>query len=181
MGMNSQHQAACLEALREAVAEVAATVLGGMAVSPATAGGNPGASHGAYLALVAQDEPIQVALLAAGPGCQVLSKTLLGMDVADEDLPDSDVSDAMCEIINIVAGGLKRRVSGGMQVTLGLPLFVAGPLLPNHQQQVHTRALQLGDVSVEVLLLTQRENAEPLSKSGVNQVASSQGTKEQSA
>jgi hypothetical protein len=179
--MNAQHQATCLEALREAVAEVAATVLGGLPVAPADAGVDPGASHGAYLALVAEDEPIQVALLAAGPGCQVLSKTLLGMDVADADLPDSDVSDAMCEIINIVAGGLKRRVSGGLKVTLGLPLFVAGPLLPNQQQQVHSRALRLGDVSVEVLLLTQRENAAPLSKSGVNQVAPSKGAKEQSA
>lgn len=179
--MNAQHQASCLEALREAVAEVAGTVLGGLPVAPQTSGVDPGASHGAYLALVAQGEPIQVALLAAGPGCQLLAKTLLGMDVADEDLPDSDVSDAMCEIINIVAGGLKRRVSGGMQVTLGLPLFVAGPLLPNHQQQVHSRALQLGDVGVEVLLLTQRENAEPLSKSGVNQVMSSKAAKERSA
>lgn len=179
--MNPQHQAACLEALSEAVGEVAATVLGGVSVAPASSGVTPSSSHGAYLALVAQDEPIQVALLADAAGCQVLSKTLLGMDVAEENLPDADVSDAMCEIINIVAGGLKRRVSQQMPVTLGLPLFVAGPLLPNQQQQVHSRALKLGDVAVDVLLLTQRENVEPLSRSGVNQVAGHTPAKEQSA
>lgn len=179
--MDPQHQASCLEALREAVGEVAATVLGGVPVAPASGSLEPGSCHGAYLALVAQDEPIQVALLANASGCQALSKALLGMDVADEDLPDADVSDAMCEVINIVAGGLKRRVSGELKVTLGLPLFVAGPLLPNQQQQVHSRALTLGDVPVDVLLLTQRENAAPLSKSGVNQVATAKVAKEQSA
>lgn len=179
--MDPQQQATCLEALREAVGEVAATVLGGIPAAAATTKLDPASCHGAYLALVAQDEPIQVALLADPAGCQVLSKSLLGMDVADEDLPDSDVSDAMCEVINIVAGGLKRRVSPELKVTLGLPLFVAGPLLPNQQQQVHSRGFALGDVAVDVLLLTQRANAEPISKSGVNQVAGAKSAKEQSA
>ncbi|HVY27761.1 MAG TPA: chemotaxis protein CheX [Polyangiaceae bacterium] len=181
--MDPQHQATCLEALRDAVGEVAATVLGGVpvAAAPAVENLDPASCHGAYLALVAQEEPIQVALLANAAGCQTLSKLLLGMDAADEDLPDADVSDAMCEVINIVAGGLKRRVSAELKVTLGLPLFVAGPLMPNQMQQVHGSALSLGDVQVVVLLLTQRENAEPISKSGVNQIAATKLAKEQSA
>ena len=159
----------CRDALTESASEVAATVLGGM---PFTVVADAGASistsagaHGAYVGLVAQEEPIQVGLLAEPVGCQLLAKALLGMDAGDEDLPGSDVSDAMCEIINIVAGGLKRRVAGKLPVTLGLPIFVAGPPLPNQQQEIVAQELQLGSVPVRLLILTQKEHAAPLSRS----------------
>jgi hypothetical protein len=112
--MNSDDHSACLTALSESLAEVAATVLGGLRVDTHAEQAGPAAPHGAYLALVAQGEPIQLGLLADPGGCQLLARTLLGMDPDDEELPTSDVSDAMCEIINIVAGGVKRRVSPGV-------------------------------------------------------------------
>ena len=157
----------CRDALTESASEVAATVLGGMpfAVVHGAAEASDRAAHGAYVGLVAQEEPIQVGLLAEPAGCQMLAKALLGMDAGDEDLPSSDVSDAMCEIINIVAGGLKRRVAGKLPVTLGLPIFVAGPPLPNQQQEVVAQELQLGSVPVRLLILTQKEHAAPLSRS----------------
>lgn len=152
-------QTTCLDALSESTGEVAATVLGGLPFSAGGAGAEVTAGHGAYLGLVASDEPIQVGLVAAPAGCQLLAKALLGMDVADEDLPTADVSDAMCEIINIVAGGLKRRVSERLPVTLGLPIFVAGPPLPNQQQQILARELSIGKVPVSLLLVIQKEMA----------------------
>jgi hypothetical protein len=160
----------CRDALTESASEVAATVLGGMsfAVVPGAAEAVSGA-HGAYIGLVAQEEPIQVGLLADAAGCQLLAKALLGMEAGDEDLPSTDVSDAMCEIINIVAGGLKRRIAGRLPVTLGLPIFVAGPPLPNQQQEIVAQRLQLGSVPVRLLILTQKEHAVPLSRSAAQQ------------
>ena len=160
-------QSICLDALTESTSELTATVLGGWPFAALGEVAEFGAGHGAYLGLVAQDEPIQVGILVDGAGCQLLSKSLLGMDPGDEDLPPADVSDAMCEIVNIIAGGLKRRVSDRMAVTMGLPIFVSGHPLPNQQQAVLARTLKLGDVSACVLLLTQKQNAMPASRSGV--------------
>jgi hypothetical protein len=159
-------QSSCLDALTESTSEVSATALGGMPFAALGSMSSYGAGHGAYVGLVAQDEPIQVGLLVDAEGCQALSKSLLGMEPSDDDLPLADVSDAMCEIINIVAGGLKRRVSATLRISMGLPIFVAGPPLPNQQQDVCARRLRLGAVEVCVLLLTQRPHAVPISKSG---------------
>lgn len=159
-------QTTCLDALSESTSEVAATVLGAT-FELLDSGAEVSQGHGAYVGLVAQTEPVQVALLADQSGCQLLAKALLGMEPTDEDLPPADVSDAMCELINIVAGGLKRRVSPGVAVTLGLPIFVAGAPLPSQLLQLQRRAMKLGEVPVEVLLLTQREQVEAISKRGV--------------
>ncbi len=175
-------QSICLDALAESAGELTATVLGGMPFQALSLTETFGAGHGAYLGLVAQEEPIQVGILVDGPGCQALAKALLGMEPGDEDLPPSDVSDAMCEIINIIAGGLKRRVSERMPVTMGLPIFVSGHPLPNQQQVVLARMLKIGEITANVLLLTQKQNAASLSRSGVaNQNAGAVPAKEHSA
>ena len=161
-------QSVCLDALAESASELAATALGGLPFEALGDTADFGGGHGAYLGLVAQDEPIQVGILVEGVGCQLLSKSLLGMEPGDEDLSPPDVSDAMCEIINMIAGGLKRRVSERMTVTMGLPIFVSGHPLPNQQQTVVARSLKLGDVSACVLLLTQRANAVTVSRNGVS-------------
>jgi hypothetical protein len=175
-------QASCLEALVDAIREVSATVLGGTSVETL---GNPsvdvpvdavgsrpgiGAVDGAYVSLVTPEEPIQVGLVVERPGCQSLAKALLGMEPSDEDLPESDVSDAMCELINMVAGGLKRRVDGRMSIVLGLPLFVAGHPLPNQQHRLSVRALALNDAKVSLILLTQNSQAAPASRGAARSI-----------
>jgi len=180
--MTPDVQSSCLDALTESASELTSTVLGGLAFEALGPCADFGAGNGAYLGLVAQEEPIQVGILVDGPGCQALSKALLGMEPADEDLPPSDVSDAMCEIINIIAGGLKRRVAQRMPVTMGLPIFVSGHPLPNQQQTVLARSIKIGEVAASVLLLTQKQNSVPISRSGVTmQTTGKSPAKEQSA
>jgi hypothetical protein len=177
--MTPDVQQTCLDALAESAGEVAATVLGGLPCASDGLAGDGLSGHGAYLGLVMQEEPIQVGLLVEPAGCQALAKALLGMEPGDEDLPASDVSDAMCEVINIVAGGLKRRVIGRIPVTLGLPIFVSGHPLPNAQQNVVAHALVIGDVAAKLILVTQKSQATSISRSGVSPVA--EISKEQSA
>ncbi len=180
--MTPDLKSSCLDALTESASELTATVLGGVPFAALPEPAEPAAGHGAYLGLVAADEPIQVGILVDTGGCQLLAKLLLGMEAGDEDLAQADVSDAMCEIINIVAGGLKRRVSERMKVTLGLPIFVAGHPLPNQQQEVDARALRIASVPVSLLLLTQKQHAAPISRSGVTiQIAANVPVKESSA
>jgi len=181
-GMTPVILSECLDALSESAGEVAATVLGGVAFEALSASSSYGSGHGAYLGLVADDEPIQVGVLVDPAGCQILTKALLGMEPEDGDLEPSDVSDAMCEIANIVAGGLKRRVSGRMRIALGLPIFVAGHPLPNQQQEVSARGLKLGAVAVTLLVLTQKAHSTPVSRSGVTTHTAGEGpAKEKSA
>jgi hypothetical protein len=163
--MTPELQADCLEALTASASEVAGTALDGASFESLGILEGYGSGHGAYLGLVAQDEPIQVGVVIDEPGCQTLTKSLLGMAPGDEDLSAADVSDAMCEIINMIAGGLKRRVTDRMRITLGLPIFVAGSPLPNQHQEVVGRVLQIGDVRVSMLLLTQRQDT-PASRLG---------------
>jgi len=146
----------CLEALCDAARELADTALGGASFELLGAAREPHGEHGAFVNLALPDEAIQVGVVLSPAGCQSLAKSLLGMAPEDEDLPLSDVGDAMCEIVNIVAGGLKRRLNPGLHATLGLPLFVSGRPLPTHQQEVSGRALCIGAVPLCLLLLTQR-------------------------
>jgi Chemotaxis phosphatase CheX len=171
----------CLDALVDATTEVSSTVLSGASCELLDTQTDYGTGHGAYLSLNTDEEPIQVGLLAEPSDCQVLSKALLGMEAGDEDLPDGDVSDAMCEIINMIAGGLKRRVTGQLPVTLGLPMFVTGHPLPNPHQEVASRSLKIGDVSVSLILLTQSNASGPHSRRSPNlQSAGREPAKEQS-
>jgi hypothetical protein len=171
-------QASCLDALVDAMSEVCGAALGvsmrelGSAtidVSVDALGSRPGLGpvDGAFMSLVTPEEPIQVGLVVERPGSQVLAKALLGMEAGDEDLPESDVSDAMCEVINMVAGGLKRRADGRLSIVLGLPLFVSGEPLPNQQHRLSARALELGSAKVSVILLTHNSQAAPASRSAV--------------
>lgn len=111
---------------------------------------------GAYLALLGKDTSLQVGLMASERDCQVLAKMLLGMAPEDEDLPASDLADAMCEMINVIAGGIKRRVSGTIDLNLGLPLFVSGAPQPGHQHEIFTTEVNIASASAVVLLLSQR-------------------------
>jgi hypothetical protein len=161
-------KATCLEALVASIGEVCSTVLSGARCEPLDADAGHGLEHGAYLSLSTPEEPIQVGLLVSPEGGQLLAKVLLGMEAGDDDLPAGDVSDAMCELINMIAGGLKRRVGSELSITLGLPMFVAGHLLPNQQQEVASRSLRVGETSAKLILLTQDKAAAPLSRRSSN-------------
>src|SRR4030095_11441657 len=47
-------------------------------------------------------------------------------------LRDAQVADAVGEIVNMLAGSMKRKLSGfGADLTLGLPIFIHGFLQPS--------------------------------------------------
>lgn len=113
---------------------------------------------GAYLPLGTNEQPMQVGFLSDAAGCQKLAKALLGMGEDDEDLSPADLSDAISEIANVVAGGIKRRVLGGVDIKLGLPLFVNGSVQPNEHLAIMTAELGLGPVTAVILFATPRNS-----------------------
>ena len=93
----------------------------------------PTGMAGAYIPLLAEDETLQLALLATPAGCADLARLLLGME-SDEAVSDADIADAVGELVNIVAGGVKQRMqegAGGLR--LGLPVFIHGYVQPTQQ------------------------------------------------
>jgi hypothetical protein len=117
----------------------------------------PTGMAGAYIPLLAEDQTLQLALVATPAGCAALSRLLLGMG-ADEDVSDADIADAVGELVNIVAGGVKQRMqdpdrSAGGGLRLGLPVFIHGYVQPTQQLEVSLAAVRFGDVEACLMAL----------------------------
>jgi CheY-specific phosphatase CheX len=146
-----------LEASFEAVARSA---LGAEAFEVAARHERTPALHGAFLGLVGPTGAIQIGLASDEAGCQALARGLLAMTEADGPLPDTDLADAMCEIVNIVAGDFKARLRdrvAGLQ--LGLPVFIKGSVQATEQTAVRVAEVRIGAVPAAVLLVHPRDGA----------------------
>lgn len=143
----------------EATLEMTGATLGfeGVAGGPNS---GPGNLPGAYIGLMAPSEVVQVGLVAEMSGLQTLAKSMMGMAPEDEDLPSTDVADAIGEIANIFAGGIKKRMLPRLgSVSLGLPLFINGHIEPTEKLIIHAVDLQLGPVATSLLVIRERETA----------------------
>ena len=113
----------------------------------------PTGMAGAYIPLLAEDQTLQLALLSSPAGCADLSRLLLGMDAEDE-VSDADIADAVGELVNIVAGGVKQRMqdaAGGLR--LGLPVFIHGYVQPTQQLEVSLASARIGTVEAHLMAL----------------------------
>ena len=145
---------AWLAAAKDALREVAATSLGLPDVSSsASSAAAPVGLGGAYLQLMSEREVVVVGLCATEAALRGLSAALLGF--VDAELAHADVTDAVGEVANMLAGGVKRRLSAaspGLQ--LGLPVFIQGHLEPRERQALRVSELRLSsDITVFVVVL----------------------------
>jgi CheY-specific phosphatase CheX len=94
-----------------------------------------------------------VGLCATAAALRLVSGALLGF--VDAELSHADITDAVGEVANMLAGGVKRRlsaVSPGLQ--LGLPLFIQGHLDPRERQALRVSEVRLSpDITVFVVVL----------------------------
>ncbi len=152
---------ALLGDLELAFADVARTALGQGEV------GNMGrleAPHpqvqGAYLGLVSTAGAFQIGIAADEAGCQLLGRSLMGMAGADPPLPPAELADAVCELVNIVAGGFKSRARDRAgALTIGLPVFFHGPAQATDHTGVLVSLVRLGAAEVALLLVHPRTHA----------------------
>jgi hypothetical protein len=113
----------------------------------------PTGMAGAYIPLLAEDQTLQLALLASPAGCADLARLLLGMEPG-ESVSDADIADAVGELVNIVAGGVKQRMqeaTGGLR--LGLPVFIHGYVQPTQQLEVSLASARIGEVDAHLMAL----------------------------
>jgi len=147
-----------LRIIAESASEVATVALGLDACEITQGSAVPEGLIGAYLPLGTNEQPMQVGFLSNPAGCQRLAKALLGMGAEEDDLAPADLSDAISELANVVAGGIKRRVAGGVEIKLGLPLFVNGSVQPNEHLVIMTAELKLGPIQAFILFATARNS-----------------------
>lgn len=121
----------------------------------------------ASIPLVSSTDSIQIGLVASSEVCDALTRILMCMDEDEELEGDSDVADAMGEIVNIVAGAMKSHLEGRVEgLELGLPL-VARDVIDNVPPTRRTSAaIRLG--SHEATLFVWKKPRSRRLKSGVD-------------
>jgi len=117
--------------------------------------------QGAYVGLVCGQGALQIGLASTEAGCQALAKGLMGMAEGDPPLEAAEMADAVCEIVNIVAGAFKGRVRERMgNLTMGLPVFFRGPAQPTGHTAVKVAMLSAGAVTAALLIVFPRTGSE---------------------
>lgn len=148
-----------LHTMADAAREIASTSLGferceitGQRDNP------PEGQSGAYIPVISQEHTLQLALISNKAGCQQIAQALLGMDPAEDALPAEDIADAVGEVINMVAGGVKRRlITKDPQLQLGLPIFVHGYVEATEVLERAVSDVCLGPVPAHFLVLRHRK------------------------
>jgi len=141
-------------ALVEATDDLATTSLGweGAKVID-NAGSLPVGMSGSHIALIGDIESAQVGIVASEEGCGVLARTILGMEPGD-DLDEADMADAIAEVINIVAGGVKSRmIAIDPSIKLGLPVYIQGRVMATPQQERIVSVIELGPIEARLVVL----------------------------
>ena len=138
------------EAAKAAVVELASVSLGlSEAAVLGSEAGLPENMTGALVPLVGPQESLDVGLFADAEGCGRLSASMLGMEPEDQDM----VVDAMCELSNVLAGLVKRKLlEGPDNFEIGLPVYIRGALAVAEGVESATMHVKLGTVDAKVVL-----------------------------
>ena len=149
-----------LQALIESAHELATTTLGFTKDEVVVKDhGSPLTSAGSYVALIGDDTSIQIGIASTVDACDKLARALLMMPPEDE-LSTSDLADALGEIANVLAGGVKRRmVHRDTSLKLGLPVVVNGRLATPERMEIAAAEILFG--GIDTMLLVFREGSNP--------------------
>lgn len=145
-------QGQCLGALATAAQEVAPTWLGGLQVEPLTDGSTSG-EHGALVSVAAASRAMNVGIFMTPEVGQALSKYFVGLEPDDDDLPLTDVADALCELANVLVGVMKRLLAADHPFTVGLPLFFDKGRPQHPGAEASSQLLRIGGFSVALVVI----------------------------
>lgn len=142
---------------RDAVQGAATEIARNMLSLPGAVIGEPGALAqtkdmiGAHIPIVGA-QAFELSLFSTRAGCAALATAVLGMNA--EELPPGTIPDAIGEIVNMLSGGVKRRLSGlGGDLELGLPVFVNGNVELANRQSALVLPVQFGPISAVIVII----------------------------
>ena len=142
-----------MEAVEGSIAEVAETALDLECKGPLPSKGAPNLT-GAYLPLVCESWTMGLAIASDQAGCVRLASALMMIDEPDEELPAEDIADAIGEIANLLAGGVKQRLHERFStVQLGTPVIFQGRVEALERQELAISEFNVGGANVEIMAL----------------------------
>ena len=112
----------------------------------------PGDLCGVYIPLISDDLALQFGMLASREVCVELARSLLGMTPDESVGSDEDVFDAVGEVSNLVAGGVKVRLADRCNVNLGVPLALQGKVFPASGSRSVQGVVRMGDSDVWLVM-----------------------------
>lgn len=117
--------------------------------------GRPSEHHGACIPMISDIDCWQIGFVADVDTCQELGRALLGMRSTQRDLGPEDLADAIGELVNLLAGGVKTRIIDRKPtVRLGLPVLLPadGDIRIVRHQEVRCAELQLGPTLTQLIV-----------------------------
>lgn len=146
-----------LASLEEAATDVASTM---MRFDGAPEKADPSEERpGAYIALMTDQHSIHLGLNATPEGCRRLACGLLGLR-SDQPVEEKDVADSVREVMNIMAGKVKSKMSGKDGVLkLGLPMFLEHPKHAGEGDESAATDVKLGAVDCRLVVYRHKRAA----------------------
>lgn len=145
------------EALISAANELATTALGyeeGLPLESSLTLPVEGDMTTSCVALVGEGLNLQVGIATNQADSQAMARALLGLDDEQEDLPEQDLADALGEVANILAGGVKRRMADGAPaIQLGLPIVLRGHIEATGSTRAHVTEMRWGQIGGKLLVI----------------------------
>jgi CheY-specific phosphatase CheX len=143
------------ETVTEAMAEVAESTLG---CDTATGGddlASPTGLCGSFVALVSGQNVVCVGFSASHDGCRWIAGRMLGLEDAEvAEISHSDVRDSVGELVNILVGVVKTKLSGvDAGLTLGLPIYFEGSFEGDSHSRSMCMPCRVGDTTGVITLL----------------------------
>lgn len=120
----------------------------------------PGAPRPAvYVSILGARSSMHLGLSTTPDGARALTRAFLGLR-GPEQLADRDVVDGLSEILNILAGKVKSRMSArDSSLKLGLPMFVSGSVGHGDAVEKATVDVMLGPVPCQLQVFRQSRSA----------------------
>lgn len=114
----------------------------------------PDMSMGSFAGIAGEEGAIQIGIIASHEDCISMCRAFLGMEV-DEELSEEDLADCLGELVNVMIGGVKSRMShaGGLTMKIGLPLVFRGRIEVPKNVKAMTSLIRWGSVQAYVILL----------------------------
>ena len=155
--MTSTSMQACMDWTVAALDGIATTALGMKNDSvplEASLGFDPANGIGAHVALVAEGIALQVGLITDQAGLVQLTSAMLGLTPGVDSLTPAEQKDALGELANMLAGGIKARMNKvHPDMRLGLPMVIRGPVRPAGAALCMNALRGLGSVPVRLVLI----------------------------
>jgi len=106
----------------------------------------------AYITILGVTTSMHLGVAASEEGCRALAQAFLGMRRKDS-ISDGDIVDGMSEILNIVAGKVKSKLSGrDRTLRLGLPMFIIGQIQHRDNMERAAADVMLGPVPCQLMV-----------------------------